>query len=179
MRRVLLVTRGCYLDSSNGASIASRAMMEAWARQGFAAEALSGLRFEHGWLRGVRPRLRFSVIAAIVSAGWLAGKCEPLLPRRSMITSVMPRGAACFCRALRLGERPTVPTSWRDVGAGVGVRVMRDGRVGNWKNARNVREMGIICENIPHNHNGAISRSLASCSLIRNGREITSRPALR
>ena len=60
MRRVLLVTRGCYLDSSNGASIASRAMMEALARQGFAAEALSGMRFEHGrevdpdaWLAGV------------------------------------------------------------------------------------------------------------------------------
>jgi glycosyltransferase involved in cell wall biosynthesis len=60
MRRVLLVTYSCYLDSSNGASIASRAMMEALARQGFVAEALSGLTFEHGggidantWLAGL------------------------------------------------------------------------------------------------------------------------------
>jgi glycosyltransferase involved in cell wall biosynthesis len=60
MRRVLFVTYGCYLDSSNGASIASRAMMEALARQGFAAATLSGLGCEHDaevdpdiWLAGL------------------------------------------------------------------------------------------------------------------------------
>jgi glycosyltransferase involved in cell wall biosynthesis len=42
------VTYGCYLDSSNGASVASRAMLEGLARRGFACEALSGLGREHG-----------------------------------------------------------------------------------------------------------------------------------
>ena len=33
MHRVLFVTYGCYLDSSNGASVASRAMLEAISRE--------------------------------------------------------------------------------------------------------------------------------------------------
>ena len=56
---------------------------------------------------------------------------------------------------------------------------MRDGRVGNRENVRNVREIEIICQNIAHTNNGAIRVSLANQSRIRSGREITSRPALR
>lgn len=41
-RRVLFATHFCYLDDSNGAAIASRAMMELLARSGFIVEALSG-----------------------------------------------------------------------------------------------------------------------------------------
>ena len=40
--RVLFVSRGCYLETSNGASVATRAMMECLARHGCGAEALSG-----------------------------------------------------------------------------------------------------------------------------------------
>jgi hypothetical protein len=40
--RVLFVSHGCYLETSNGASVATRAMMECLARHGCAAEALSG-----------------------------------------------------------------------------------------------------------------------------------------
>jgi glycosyltransferase involved in cell wall biosynthesis len=60
MRRILFVTYGCYLDSSNGASVASRAMMEALARRGYLVEAVSGVYVEHGsevdagaWLEGL------------------------------------------------------------------------------------------------------------------------------
>ena len=42
IRRVLFVSFACYLDDANGAAVASRAMMEALARGGFAVEALSG-----------------------------------------------------------------------------------------------------------------------------------------
>jgi hypothetical protein len=41
-RRVLYITQGCYLDDSNGAAVASRAVMEALARQGFGTEVVSG-----------------------------------------------------------------------------------------------------------------------------------------
>jgi glycosyltransferase involved in cell wall biosynthesis len=40
--RVLFVSRGCYLETSNGAAIATQAMMECLARHGCGAEALSG-----------------------------------------------------------------------------------------------------------------------------------------
>ena len=42
IRRVLFVSFASYLDDANGASIASRAMMEALARRGFAVEVLCG-----------------------------------------------------------------------------------------------------------------------------------------
>jgi|GEM_PF-430425 len=44
--RVLFATRACYLDDSNGAAVASRAMMEALGRRGFAVEALSGVALD-------------------------------------------------------------------------------------------------------------------------------------
>lgn len=46
-RRVLFAVQTCYLDDSNGASVASRAMMEALARAGFEVEAISGATLEH------------------------------------------------------------------------------------------------------------------------------------
>ena len=46
--RLLFAAHGCYLDDSNGAAVASRAMMEAMARRGLAAEALTGTAFEGG-----------------------------------------------------------------------------------------------------------------------------------
>ena len=45
-RRVLFVTRGCYLDDSNGAAVASRAMLQVLARHGFVVEALTGTSLE-------------------------------------------------------------------------------------------------------------------------------------
>jgi len=42
MRRVLLTTHSCYLDDSNGAAVASRALMQTLERRGFAVEVLSG-----------------------------------------------------------------------------------------------------------------------------------------
>jgi hypothetical protein len=42
VRRVLFVSHTCYLDSSNGASVASRSLMECLARHGFAAAAMTG-----------------------------------------------------------------------------------------------------------------------------------------
>jgi glycosyltransferase involved in cell wall biosynthesis len=41
-RRILLASRGCYLDDSSGAAVAFRAMLQAMARCGFAVEALTG-----------------------------------------------------------------------------------------------------------------------------------------
>ena len=59
VRRVLFCGLNCYLDDSNGAAVASRAMMEALGRRGFAVEALTGTMFEAGpdvdpadWLAG-------------------------------------------------------------------------------------------------------------------------------
>ena len=46
--RILFCNRNCYLDDSNGAAVASRAMMEALARLGFAVEALTGSMIEAG-----------------------------------------------------------------------------------------------------------------------------------
>ena len=62
MRRVLFAAHACYFDDSNGAAVASRAMMEALARLGFIVEALTGSALElhqgvdpTGWLtnRGI------------------------------------------------------------------------------------------------------------------------------
>ena len=47
-RRILYVNRNCYLDDSNGAAVASRSMMEALGRMGFAVEALTGSMIEAG-----------------------------------------------------------------------------------------------------------------------------------
>jgi glycosyltransferase involved in cell wall biosynthesis len=47
-RRVLYCNRNCYFDDSNGAAVASRAMMEALGRMGFAVEALTGSMIEAG-----------------------------------------------------------------------------------------------------------------------------------
>lgn len=53
IRRVLFASHACYLDDSNGAAVASRAMMEALARSGFAVEAVSGTALELH--QGVEP----------------------------------------------------------------------------------------------------------------------------
>jgi hypothetical protein len=45
-RRVLFVSHTCYLDSNNGASVASRSMMESLGRNGFSAAAMSGTVLE-------------------------------------------------------------------------------------------------------------------------------------
>jgi hypothetical protein len=42
MWRVLFVGFACYLDDANGAAIASRALLEALDRRGFAVEVLCG-----------------------------------------------------------------------------------------------------------------------------------------
>jgi glycosyltransferase involved in cell wall biosynthesis len=47
-RRVLFVSHGCYLETSNGASVASRAMMECVARHGLAAATVSGTVLDSG-----------------------------------------------------------------------------------------------------------------------------------
>ena len=46
--RVLFASHTCYFDNSNGASVASRALMECLARHGATAEALSGTALESG-----------------------------------------------------------------------------------------------------------------------------------
>jgi hypothetical protein len=46
--RILFVSFANYLDDANGASVASRAMMEALARKGFAVEVLCGPILELG-----------------------------------------------------------------------------------------------------------------------------------
>ncbi len=45
-RKVLFAAHPCYLDDSNGAAVASRAMMEALARSGFAVEVFTGTTLE-------------------------------------------------------------------------------------------------------------------------------------
>ena len=47
-RRVLHVSRSFYFDTSNGASVANRALMEGLVRRGFAAEAVCGSIVEAG-----------------------------------------------------------------------------------------------------------------------------------
>lgn len=47
-RRVLFVSHTCYFDTSNGASVASRALMECLARHGFAAAAMTGTILDSG-----------------------------------------------------------------------------------------------------------------------------------
>jgi len=51
--KILFVCNTCYFDTNNGASIASRSLMECLARRGFAVEALTGTIFEAD--RGVDP----------------------------------------------------------------------------------------------------------------------------
>ncbi len=67
-RRVLFFAHSCYLDDSNGVTVASRATMEALSRRGFAVEALSGVILESAsevdadsWLVG--RGIRFEVVA--------------------------------------------------------------------------------------------------------------------
>jgi glycosyltransferase involved in cell wall biosynthesis len=62
-RRILYININCYLDDSNGAAVASRAMLQALARRGFAVEALTGAVFELGQevdLREVLPERRIA-----------------------------------------------------------------------------------------------------------------------
>jgi hypothetical protein len=42
-RRILYFGQGCYLDDSNGAAVATRALMKTLARLGFDAEVVSGM----------------------------------------------------------------------------------------------------------------------------------------
>ena len=51
--KILFASQSCYLDSSGGAAVASRAMMEALDRRGFAVEALTGMMLDAD--RGGRP----------------------------------------------------------------------------------------------------------------------------
>lgn len=57
-RRIIFVSHSCYLDSSNGANIASRSMMECLARRGFAVAAVTGTVLESG--REVDPGIWLS-----------------------------------------------------------------------------------------------------------------------
>jgi len=58
--RILFASHACYLDDSNGAAVASRAMMELLAQSGFAAEAFSGTTLE------LHPNVN--------TVDWLAGR---------------------------------------------------------------------------------------------------------
>lgn len=60
IRRVLFAAHACYLDASNGAAVASRALMRALLRRGFVVEALSGAMLDinrrigpHHFLHGI------------------------------------------------------------------------------------------------------------------------------
>ena len=73
-RRVLFACHNCYFDNSNGASVASRAMLECLARHGFAVGATTGTVLESGqdvepgsWL--VEQRLKFESPEAPTSRG--------------------------------------------------------------------------------------------------------------
>ncbi len=69
IRRILFVASNCYLDDSNGAAVASRGMMEALGRLGFAVEALTGSVVEVGGGAGVVPADR----GGDVDGGWAGG----------------------------------------------------------------------------------------------------------
>jgi hypothetical protein len=78
IRRVLFVTFTSYLDDANGASVASRAMMEALARRGFAVEALCGPILELD--RGIDPASALAARGLAVEAQGRGardiGRCE-------------------------------------------------------------------------------------------------------
>jgi len=82
MARSLFVSHGCYLDDSNGAAVASRALMWALVRRGMAVEVLCGVMLdldrevdpatwlaERGWATEERGEGAWSVDAAGVRAG--------------------------------------------------------------------------------------------------------------
>ena len=73
-RRVLFACHTCYFDNSNGASVASRAMLECLAGHGFAVEAVTGTVLDSGhdvepgsWL--VEQGLKFDSLGARTSSG--------------------------------------------------------------------------------------------------------------
>ena len=100
MRRVLFATRNCYLDDSNGAAVASRAMMEALARLGFSVEAITGSLLELG------GELDFE--------SWIAGRVDAIVGRGGESWSFDARGL-----------RPAVPPHHRATIRGVPVTIHR------------------------------------------------------
>lgn len=97
IRRVLFVTHSCYLDSSNGAAVASRAMMEALARWGWPVEVLCGSVLE--------SRREEELADWLAARGWT---CEE------------PGGAWTVDAR---GVRADGPTHWRLVVGGVPVTI--------------------------------------------------------
>jgi glycosyltransferase involved in cell wall biosynthesis len=76
IRRVLFASFACYLDDANGASVASRAMMEALVLRGFCAEVLCGPILERNGETGLAlllaargsPAVYYSAEPAVVAA---------------------------------------------------------------------------------------------------------------
>lgn len=111
-RRVLFCGLNSYLDDSNGAAVASRAMMETLGRRGFAVEAITGSALEFGpgvdpaaWLaeRGVSP--------GVGDGSWLVDtrgvKVGPPPPDRIVIGGVpltLHRGMAARSQAFDAAE---------------------------------------------------------------------------
>jgi len=84
IRRVLFVSHGCYLDDSNGAAVASRALMELLRRHGFAVEVLSGVMLDSNrdvdmntWLVGRRCSFAPELEGSDIDAG---GRRVPIPP---------------------------------------------------------------------------------------------------
>jgi len=78
-RRVLFASFASYLDDANGASVASRAMMEALARRGFAVEVLCGPILELGREIDLASALAEHGVSVEVRGGdtWETGALRP------------------------------------------------------------------------------------------------------
>ena len=105
-RRVLFVSRGCLLDDSNGAAVASRTLMQLLARRGFAVEALSGDSFE--------SRDEPDVIARLAQGGW---PCEV---RGGDTWTVSIAGPILDVPPAPSGRRPGRPAVDRPESSGLG-----------------------------------------------------------
>ena len=112
-RRVLFVSHTCYLDSNNGASVASRSMMESLSRNRFSAAAMYGTVLESArkhdpgeWLaeQGLFPESGFGRYGSSAAPGpgpetplcyRLDARGVPVLLHRSRTTSpTRPRVAS-------------------------------------------------------------------------------------
>lgn len=102
MPRLLVFSPHGYLDDSNGASVASRALMETMARRGWGAEVVSATTFAHG--------------EPVDVPAWLAGWDGRFGPVGGDAWTAAPEGVY-----------PTEPLHWRGTVRGVAVNLLHVG----------------------------------------------------
>ena len=144
-RRILFVSHTCYFDTNNGASIASRSLMECLSRQGFTVAAMSGTvlessqeldagdwlaeqgaTVEHGLVQFSSSTAKVPVRAqrhVIVCSHKACGSCCTRVQRQRLMSPTMPSAVSFLgCYRALVEFRPDVVVSFGGDALAAGVR---------------------------------------------------------